>query len=65
MIDRGKAEFEPIEKSGKKNGRQYFCVECGGIATQTALFKIEGAVIIERYCDTCASKVGNQSTSGR
>ncbi|HEY7110728.1 MAG TPA: hypothetical protein VH415_14985 [Nitrososphaeraceae archaeon] len=64
MIDRGKPEFEPIERSGKKNERQFFCVECGGIATQTALFKTEGATIIERYCDTCTSKMGKPSTSG-
>lgn len=60
MIDRSKPEFEPIEKKGKKNERQYFCVGCGGTATQTALFKTEGAVIIERYCDKCASKISNQ-----
>jgi hypothetical protein len=59
VIDRGKPKFEPIVKDGKKNERQYFCVECGGVATQTALFKIEGAVIIERYCDDCASKMNS------
>jgi hypothetical protein len=65
MIDRGKPEFEPIEKDGKKkNERQYFCVGCGSLATQTAFFKIEGAVIVERYCDACASKITSQSTSG-
>ena len=57
MIDRGKPKFEPIVKDPKKSDRQYFCVGCGGVATQTALFKIEGAVIVERYCDNCASKM--------
>ena len=56
MIDRGKPEFKPIERNPKES-RQYFCVGCGGVATQTALFKIEGAVIVERYCDACASKL--------
>jgi len=65
MIDRSKPEFKPIEKDGKKNERRYFGVGCGGIATQTALFKTEGAVIIERYCKTCVSKIGDQSTSGK
>jgi ribosomal protein L44E len=55
VIDRGKPEFEPIVKELKKNERQYFCVECGNVATQTALFKIEGAVIVERFCDDCTS----------
>ena len=56
MINRSKPEFKPIEKEGKKSERQYFCVGCGSVATQTAFFKIEGAVIVERYCDACASK---------
>lgn len=57
MINRGKAEFKPIEKDEKNKARQYFCVGCGGVATQTAYFKIEGATIIERYCDSCAQSV--------
>jgi hypothetical protein len=56
VIDRGEPEFEPIVKDPKKSDRHYFCVECGNVATQTGLFKIEGAVIVERYCDVCASK---------
>ena len=55
-MDKGKPEFEPIEKDEKSN-KVYFCVGCGGVATQTALYKIEGAVILERYCDTCSSKL--------
>lgn len=58
-MDRGKPEFKPIEKDEKKSERQYFCVGCGGLATQTAHFKIEGAIIIERYCDACASKISS------
>lgn len=57
MINRSKPEFKPIEKDEKRGDRSYFCVGCGSVATQTALFKIEGATIIERYCDKCAKKV--------
>jgi hypothetical protein len=57
MINRSKVEFEPIGKDEKNKERQYFCVSCGGVATQTALFKIEGATIVERYCDKCAKSV--------
>ena len=32
-----------------------FCITCGGIATTEALFKLEGAMIIQRYCDKCLS----------
>jgi hypothetical protein len=63
MLDRGNPEFKPIEKDEKNKERQYFCVGCGSMATQIAFFKIEAAVIIERYCDICASKL-NQPASG-
>jgi hypothetical protein len=33
-----------------------FCVSCGKIATKEALFDVEDAMIIEKYCDTCAEK---------
>jgi hypothetical protein len=62
-MDKGIAELKPIEKGEKRTERQYFCVGCGSLATQTAFYKIEGAVIVERYCDACASKL-NQSASG-
>jgi hypothetical protein len=57
VTERGKPEFKPIEKDEKKTDRQFFCVECGNLATKTAHFKTDGAIIIERWCDTCASKV--------
>ena len=64
MVQRGRPEFKPIEKDEKRADRQYFCVGCGGVATQTAFFNIEGAVIVERYCDTCASKLNQSESSG-
>jgi hypothetical protein len=41
--------FHPTKKSPG------FCITCGGIATTEALFKLEGAMIIQRYCDKCLS----------
>ncbi len=32
------------------------CVICGNTATQEAIFTVEGATIIEKYCDSCAKK---------
>jgi hypothetical protein len=32
------------------------CVICGNRATQEAIFAVEGATIIEKYCDSCAKK---------
>jgi hypothetical protein len=33
-----------------------FCVNCGNMATKEVLFDVNGAVIMEKYCDTCAEK---------
>jgi hypothetical protein len=60
MLDRSNPEFKPIEKDEKNKDKQYFCIGCGSVATQIALFKIEGAVILERYCDVCASKLNQR-----
>ena len=32
------------------------CVICGNMATQEAIFTVDGAIIIEKYCDSCAKK---------
>jgi hypothetical protein len=32
------------------------CVICGNTATQEATFTVDGASIIEKYCDSCAKK---------
>ena len=50
---------EPKDKKIK------FCVNCGNIATHTAYFNVEGATIIERYCDTCIKTIGEPSNVGR
>ncbi len=42
-----------------------FCVNCGNIAAHTAYFKVEGATIIERYCDTCIKTIEKPSNVGR
>jgi hypothetical protein len=35
-----------------------FCVACGNKATQEALFDVgDGAILIEKYCDTCVTSV--------
>ncbi|HEY7109029.1 MAG TPA: hypothetical protein VH415_06360 [Nitrososphaeraceae archaeon] len=60
MLDKANPELKPIEKEANNKVRVYFCVDCGNTATQTALFKIEGAVIVERYCDACASKLNQR-----
>ena len=34
-----------------------FCAHCGNVASQEALFGVEGASIIEKYCDICVKKI--------
>ena len=33
-----------------------FCITCGKVATTEALFRVEGAIIIQRFCDKCLPK---------
>ncbi len=44
-------ETRPAGSSTKK--AKGFCVTCAAIATTEALFQLDGAVIIQRYCDKC------------
>ena len=42
--------FDDVGKNPK------FCVTCGNVATKEALFNVDGAMVIEKYCDSCAEK---------
>jgi len=44
-------ETRPATTSTKK--APGFCITCGKIATTEALFQLEDAVIIQRFCDNC------------
>jgi len=62
MTQRKATSLEPIpppsgNESTKKAMKTFFCVGCGNVATQTAFFKVEGATVIERYCDNCVKTV--------
>jgi hypothetical protein len=48
-----------------KDKKMKFCVNCGNIAAHTAYFHVEGATIIERYCNTCIKTIGEPSKVGR
>jgi hypothetical protein len=39
--------------SDGKTGHRGSCTHCGKPATKEALFKVDGVVVIEKYCDTC------------
>jgi len=48
-----------------KDKKIKFCVNDGNVATHTAYFSVEGAIIIERYCDACLKAIGEPSNAGR
>jgi hypothetical protein len=51
--------IEPFTANPAKNAR--FCIHCGQVATKIAYYNIEGAVILEKYCDVCAKAIGDSS----
>ena len=49
-------KFSSIRAFVDVGGNTKPCVICGNTATQEAIFTVEGASIIEKYCDSCAKK---------
>ena len=49
-------KFSSIRAFVDVDGKTTHCVICGNTATQEAVFTIEGASVIEKYCDSCAKK---------
>jgi hypothetical protein len=45
--------FETRPATSSNKNASGFCIVCASVATTEALFKIDGAVIIQRYCDAC------------
>jgi hypothetical protein len=48
--------FSLLRSFVEVSGKAKFCVSCDNMATQEALFNVDGATLIEKYCDTCAKK---------
>jgi hypothetical protein len=48
--------FSSIRAFVDVDGKTRYCVSCGNKATQKAIFTVEGATILEKYCDSCAKK---------
>ena len=49
-------KFSSIRTLVDVGGNAKPCVICGKTATQEAIFTVEGATMIEKYCDSCAKK---------
>ena len=48
--------FSLLRSFADVGGKAKFCVSCSNMATQEALFNVDGATLIEKYCDTCAER---------
>ena len=49
-------KFSLIRALVDDGGKTKFCASCSNMATQEVIFTVEGATILEKYCDTCAKK---------
>jgi len=49
--------FSTLRSLIDNTGKTKFCITCGKVATQEALFNVgDGVTLIEKYCDTCSKK---------
>ena len=55
MLERTLKIIEPFIANPDK--RSIFCLRCAEPATKIAKFSIDGAVIIEKYCDKCVKEI--------
>ncbi len=47
-------EVIPIPDVGnRQKDKRKRCVFCGNLASHEAIFKVEGASVVERYCSVC------------
>jgi hypothetical protein len=52
----GKKVFSSLRSFDDVGRNPKFCVTCGNAATKEALFSVDGAMLIEKYCDSCAER---------
>ena len=46
--------FSSLKPLVDADGKSKFCLKCGRRATKEALFDVDGAMLLEKYFDTCA-----------
>ena len=48
----------PIPEVGKRQkDKRKRCVFCGNLASHEAVFKVEGASVVEKYCNRCVKEL--------
>jgi hypothetical protein len=46
--------FSSLKPLVDDHGKSRFCLKCGSKATKEALFDVDGAMLLEKYCDKWA-----------
>ncbi|MGA8843335.1 MAG: hypothetical protein WB511_07090 [Nitrososphaeraceae archaeon] len=60
MVEKTFQSVESYTPDPEKNSR--FCIKCSLPATKTVKFAVEGAIVLERYCDDCSKVIEYDST---
>ena len=50
-------EFPIPEVGRRQKDKRKRCVFCGNLATHVAVFNVEGASLVERYCNVCVKEL--------
>jgi len=46
-----------IDTYPRPDPRKYHCIFCEQESTQLVYYKMEGAVVLQKYCDECVKKI--------
>jgi len=61
LLEKTLKAIEPFTSKAEKNSR--FCIGCGEPATKLVKYSIDGAIIVEKYCDRCAKAIEDSSAN--
>jgi hypothetical protein len=50
-------EIPILEEGNRQKDMRKRCVFCGNLATHVAVFNVEGASLVERYCNKCVKEL--------
>ena len=50
-------EFPVPEVGRRQKDKRKRCVLCGNLASHEAIFRVQGASLVERYCNICVKKL--------
>jgi hypothetical protein len=56
IIEQERAKHELYKRLDKKPGSILKCCVCSGLPTKTVIYQVQGAKVVQRYCDACCEK---------